>query len=1092
MGALVEYFVSRSIFVNLLTFLLILMGGYTAATINREAFPNISFDIVTVVTVYPGASPEEVEKLVTKPLEDNIKSVDGIKKINSSSIENRSGITITIDPDTEDPQKVIDDIRSAVDRTTDLPDGIEERPLVQEITSARQPVIEVTVTQKPLADGSYKLSELELREQARVLERKLLDQPYVARVVRKGWKETEMQVELSPALLDKYYVAAVQIVSALAGRNLNMPGGKLEIGREEIIVRTIGEFNTAEEVAGVYIRSNETGKHVQVRDVGAVREGFKESTYLEGVNGQDAISLTVLKRESADIIKTVDAVKATVESFKKSGAPDVLEFSYVNDLSYFVKRRLSVLMGNGASGFVLVILSLFVFLNWRSALMTAMGIPIALGLGFVVMSYMGVTLNLIAMFGMVLVIGIIVDDAIVVCENCYRYLEEGFSAYDAVILGTKEVIAPVTATITTTVAAFAPLLFVTGIFGKFLYTIPLVVIITLLASLFEAFIILPSHVYDIHKHADIKKALEATHRREGWFDRLRKERYEPLLKWSLDNHKKVMLGMNGLFVMMIILTGTFGDFKLFPGAIETLQIKITANQRFTKEATMEYAKVIESAVGSLPATELENFTTRIGIQQKDPNDPFTRRGSNYGQILVFLTPEQSRDRSAEEIIVGLRKQTEWLLMPEARARNQSKDTVVQIGFFARLFGKKVEPVPPLIPAGYDHLADSLVALDMEKISGGPPVGKPVAIQIIGDDFEILKKIAAEYKAVLGQIKGVQDIDDDFDEAKDEVRLKINEGLAAQAGVSVQQIALAVNTALEGNVATTIKRPDEEVDVRVRFSKEFRESENVLGRIFVSNQQGNLIPVSRLARFERDVGILAVNHLDGKRLVTVTANVDEKVISSTTANNEATRLGKDIPARYPAYQIKLGGEYEDTAESLTSLRNAFLVGFIIIFMILASLFKSLIQPAVVVMAIPFSFIGVAVAFLTHGEPFSFLGFMGIIGLAGVVVNDSIVLVDFANNIHAKEPDLNIKDVVLRAASLRLRAVMLTTITTVLGLLPTAYGIGGFDPFLVPMALSFSWGLGFATVLTLIVVPILYMYAYKMRVYLTRLVWKENFR
>ncbi|MBZ0212395.1 MAG: efflux RND transporter permease subunit, partial [Nitrospirae bacterium] len=349
---------------------------------------------------------------------------------------------------------------------------------------------------------------------------------------------------------------------------------------------------------------------------------------------------------------------------------------------------------------------------------------------------------------------------------------------------------------------------------------------------------------------------------------------------------------------------------------------------------------------------------------------------------------------------------------------------------------------------------------------------------------VLKKIGEEYKAVLAKIDGVTDIEFDLQPGKDEIRLTVNESLAAQAGLSVTQVAAAVNTAFDGNVATKIKRLTEEVDVRVRFADQFRHSPGMLDLIQVQNMQGYLVPVSRMAGFERGQGVVALNHLDGNRLLTVSAGVNEKKTNSRQANLKAAVMAKDIIAKYPGYGVQFGGENKDTEESMASLGRAFAVGLIIIFLILASLFRSLIQPVIVVAAIPFSLIGVVLAFLSHGHPFSFLAMMGVIGLAGVVVNDSIVLVDFANKIRDENPEMHIDQVVLDAGALRLRAVLLTTITTVLGLLPTAYGIGGKDPFLVPMALAFAWGLAFATFLTLIVVPILYKSEYQFKHWLSQ--------
>ncbi|MBL0263484.1 MAG: efflux RND transporter permease subunit, partial [Leptospiraceae bacterium] len=312
------------------------------------------------------------------------------------------------------------------------------------------------------------------------------------------------------------------------------------------------------------------------------------------------------------------------------------------------------------------------------------------------------------------------------------------------------------------------------------------------------------------------------------------------------------------------------------------------------------------------------------------------------------------------------------------------------------------------------------------------------------------------------------------DGKDEIRLTIDEALAAQAGVSVQQIALAVNTAYQGTVATTIKRAEEEVDVRVRFPENFRTSIRSLDKIFVNNNMGNLIPISRMTKYQKLPGIASINHLDGKRLLTATANLDETKTTSMKANQEIKKIvdAAKIIDKYPGYRIRYGGENKDTEESLASLGRSFLIAFFIIFIILVSLFRSFIQPLIVAAAIPFSFIGVILAFVTHGQYFSFLSFIGIVGLAGIVVNDSIVLVDFANQLRIQRPDMTSYELLLETGCVRLRPVILTTVTTVLGILPTAYGIGGADPFLMPMALAIGWGLAFATLLTLIIVPVLY--------------------
>ena len=1064
---IIQYFLEKSIFVNLLTFLILLMGGYTAFTMNREAFPNINFDLVSISTIFPGASPSEVEKLITNPIEKAIKSVDGIKNYRSASIENRSGIVIQIDPDVKDTSKVVDDIRSAVDRVEDLPTEADD-PLISEITTARQPVIEVNVYSLNDATGKPTLDEFALRAKAKILEDQLLLIPGVARITRKGWNDTEMQVYLDPNKLEYYRISSAQIIGALKNRNINFPGGNLAQGGRESIVRTVAEFDTPNEISDVFIRSNDAGQSISLRDLAYVKEGLKESEYLDRSNGTKAIALTVVKRKNADAIKVVDAVKKITAEFEKTYKSE-LKTNFVNDLSKFIKRRLGVLISNAVSGLLLVVISLFFFLGWRMALMTALGIPVSFALTFVILNSIGITLNLISMFGLIIVVGILVDDAIIICENVYRYIEMGMEPYEAVLKGASEVASPVTATVTTTIAAFAPMLFMTGIFGKFIFSIPLVVILALATSLAEAFVILPSHLYDISKGNSMKGEFKGE---SGWFYNFKKKIYLPTLSWCLQHKLFTILILFAAFFTSVMIQAKFGRFKLFPGAIETFQVKISAETGLNLSETEKFAKVLENSVLNLQKGELDNVVTRVGIIQKDPNDPFTKRGKNFAQLLVYLTPEDSRKRTTEEIINDVRSKTFWLLNEKAlkvakEKEKREEEALRKKGIKIPERGKEVTA-----PKEYANLAGRLVGLEFEKLAGGPPVGKPVAIEVKGDDFEVLKKIGEEYKQVLTKIKGVEDIGDDFTEGKNEIRVKIDESLASRTGVNVAQIAIAINTAYQGTIATKIKRADEEVEVRVRFPEEYRNSIQSLDKIFVTNNFGNLIPVSRMASYEKAPGKSAINHLDGRRLLTVGANIDETTTTSQKVNAELRKIAVGIIEKYPGYSMNFGGENKDTEDSLASLGRAFLVGLIIIFMILASLFRSFFQPLIVMSAIPFSIIGVFIAFVIHGEYLSFLSFLGVIGLAGVVVNDSIVLVDYANGLRDKDPQKSVYDILMETGDVRIRAVTLTTVTTVLGLLPTAYGIGGKDPFLVPMALAFGWGLMFASLITLLVVPVFY--------------------
>ena len=1075
MRRFIDFFLERSLFVNLLSIVLLLTGGWIVFSMNRAAFPNIDFDIVVVSTIWPGSSSQDVEKLITKPIEESIKEVDGIKEYRSSSIDNRSSITITLDPDVKDTQKVVNDIRSAVDRTQDLPVDSED-PIIKEITTARQPIVQWNIINHKKKDGSYVASYKELRDTADALENRFLGLKGVARVARRGWQDAEIFVDLDPLRMRQYSVGSNDVVRAIRNRNVSLPGGDIILDKKETIVRTVEEFDTAKEISKVPVRANEVGASVKIKDIAHVYEDFKEADYLESTENSPTIALTVVKRKSADIIKVVDQTREIVKDFQSSLKPG-LEIKAINDLSYFVRRRLGVLLSNGLIGLCIVIAVLFLFLDWRTALMVALGIPISFAVAFLAMSHTGVNLNLISMFGLIIVLGIVVDDAIIVSENFYSHIERGEPPLKAASRGSSEVFAPVLATIVTTIAAFGPLLFMSGIFGKFVFTIPYVVILCVVASLFECFIILPSHLYDMNRSFKKKAAMNKSKKSNAekgktWFYILRTRYYEPALHFALER-KALCIGAFCLcFLFVVALQALFGKFKLFPSAVDAIYVKLEAPPGLRKEELQRYIYAIGKSAAKLPASELDNFIGRAGIQSKDGNDPFTKRGSNYGMVLIYLNPEVDRDFNVEVIIHWLRQKNAWLLkeakkedkLEKGKLKRELKEflTVIKKNEGKATDGKKDT-----------ELKGGLISLEFEKLSGGPPVGKPIAIEVLGEDFDTMRKISGHYKKVLGSIPGVKDINDSFLPGKDEIRVKVNENLAAQAKVSVLDVARAITTGFEGNVATSIRRPTEEVDVRVRFGEEHRRSLTALKEVRLTNPQGNLIPVASLTSFEKGKSLTAINHLNGRRLISITANLKEGTpVGSVIA--EVNKRSKDMPLRYPQYTIQYSGENKDTDESLGTLLRSFIVAILVIFMILASLFRSLLQPFAVLSALPFALIGVILVFFMHGQPFSFMALMGLIGLAGVVVNDSIVLVDFANKLKRKNPKLSNKEITLQAASSRLRPVLLTSFTTVGGLLPTAYGLGGYDPFLVPMALSFAWGLLFSTVLILGLVPIIYNY------------------
>ncbi|MCA9398896.1 MAG: efflux RND transporter permease subunit, partial [Candidatus Omnitrophica bacterium] len=532
-----EFSIKNSLLVNLVSVFIILVGLYAMMNLRREAFPQVEYDILTVTTVYPGAPTEDVEKFVTIPIEKELKAVSGLEKITSTSDEGLSSIGIYIDPETHDKKKVIDDVQRAVDRVSTLPSEIDDDPEVFELATREFHVIEISL----IGD----VGEAQRRVYAEALEDKLTDVDGVAQIRKYGWRDPEVWVEVNPEKLKEYHVSIEEVMAALRTQNVTIPGGQLTTDTDEFNVRTTGEFRTKEEIEDVIIRANDSGNWLKVKDIASVRETFEKEVTVAKVNSERATAMVVLKNEQADAINVVNDVKKVLEEFRKT-IPEELKVTTTNDFSYYVKRRLGVLQNNGVIGFILVLVILFLFLDPIPAFMTAVGIPVAMFLSFLVMSILGININLVSMLGLLLVLGMLVDDGIIVAENVYRYVEEGMEPRAAAIKGTNEVAGPVTVTILTTFAAFAPLMFMEDIIGKFIKEIPMVVIITLSASLFEAFVILPSHLADMIAFSKRRQKEHKPHKEKRWYVAL-KTLYS----------KSLMVALKGRYVVMAILIGVF-------------------------------------------------------------------------------------------------------------------------------------------------------------------------------------------------------------------------------------------------------------------------------------------------------------------------------------------------------------------------------------------------------------------------------------------------------------------------------------------------------------------------------------------------------
>ncbi|MFQ5851284.1 MAG: efflux RND transporter permease subunit [Candidatus Binatia bacterium] len=1005
MKRLVEFSVQNPVLVNLLTLFVLGAGVVTYLRMHREMFPDFSRQAVQIVTEYPGASAEEVEKLITAKIEEEVAEINDLEELLSVSQEGRSEILLKFQPDT-DMSRALSDVRAALDNVTDLPEQGEE-PLVNEVKSSF-PIITVSL--------AGDIDEATLREMAKDLRDDLRRVRGVAAVRILGIRERQIWVEVDPERLDQYRLSLDDLRTAIASQNQNVPGGTLKTARGEILLRTLGEAEGGLDVERIILRAKQVGHPLTVGDVATVREAFKDATTIGRFNGHPAINLVVAKAKQGDAIDIARRVRALVEQVRRR-LPETVRIGVYNDFSIFIHNRLNTLRWSGIIGLIIVLTTLWIFVRTRIALLTGLGIPFAMLGAIVLMSAYGISLNMVSLFGLILVLGLLVDDAVIVTENVYRYVENGMDSRQAAVKGTAEVAWPVVATVVTTVSAFVPLLMVPGTMGVFLSPIPLVVSFALLASLLEVLLVLPSHLTEIITPAYAQQV----RRRElpwlSWARRAYGKLLSSALRWRYVSVTfmlcvSVLLGATAFYRIPFVLFREFESSQLFVNFETSPGSKI--------EDTLEVAKRAEQVVLRLPPEELKSLATNVGVTFLDVHR--AERGPNLGQLMVEL--EEDRRRSVDDVVTELR-------------------------------------------AGMAQIP-GIMKIQFLRLQAGPG-GPAIEVRVVGDKIQVLRKLADEIKGFLEATHGVRDVRDDFTEGKEELQITLRPEARA-LGLDLGQIARQVQQGFLGVEASTIQRRDEDVPIIIRFPQAVRGSLETVARMKLTLPSGQRVLLRDVAHLEAAVGTSKIRRDDQKRAITVLADVDTREANVFQITERLKRNFGNVGSRFSRYRVIVKGERQEFEESLASLPQISVIALLLIYFVLGSLFKSFIQPFIVMATIPFAMDGVVIGHLIMREPLSFLSMMGLIALAGVVVNDSLILVDFINR--AREEGAPRDEAILASGVARLRPVVLTTVTTVGGLVPLAFFATGQAKFLSPMAISVVWGLSFATILTLILIPCLY--------------------
>ncbi len=1022
----IDFFLRRTLLVNILLVGIFILAIAAVSKMTRNKFPEVDLGTMIITTRYPGASPKDVEQNVTRLIEDELKSVTGIDIFKSVSAENVSIITVNIDVNYPNQQEAKDDIRRAVEKVSGLPAEVVGRPLVRDLKASEMPVLVVGVS----GDIDYG----ELRDMAKIIERDIKRIDGVSMVDKYAYRDKEFHVDLDPRKLESLYIALNDVLASISNRNIRATGGNLESYSTQRNILTLSQFESSKDIKEVIIRSELGGGTVHIKDVGDVKEEFEDERMRTIFNGKQGIMLVIKKSSNADIIRVVDKIKLYLEEKQKS-LPPTIKLSAVNDETRIVRNRLDVVLSNAYIGFILVVIILIIFLDFWSSFLIALSIPISFGITFIIMKLVNADINSISLSAMIIALGMIVDQSIVISENALVYIATGKKKHEAILEATMEVIVPVFASVLTTILSFAPMFAMSGVMGKFVYVIPVVVIASLTGSLLNSWFILPNHLSHVIKEVEPGSVAVRTWQ-DKFFDYIALP-YARIMK-SVLKHNYITIAVT---IILLVFSMWWAKnkvlFNLFPpDGADTFFVYVELPDEATFNATESVVKEIEKYIKEIPESEIAFYTAKIGTQNSNELAMPVGGEEYLAYIQVTLVPSSKRKREAGIVLEEL------------------KQKVV-----ANVKGTK--------------------EMRFEVQKPGPPAGKPIELHVHSDNDEHRAMFVSKIMEDLKNTPGVTDVTSNAKLGREEYKLDINYETLGVTGLTVKDVANTLRIAFDGVRATSVVKNNEEIDIRVRFPSEHRQDvRNVLG-LQIRNKEGKLVPIKSFAKLSRVRAETAIHHTEGDVTTSVFAQTTVTTVPQQIIDAVIKKFSPELKD-YPAVSFSYGGEAEKSKESVKSLLFAFVGGIIAIYLVITLLFGSISQPTIVLLAIPFGLIGVIWSFYFHGRPFSFLGLIGVIGLSGIVVNNSIMMVEFINKlvvdkmaITERFSSLSLIDDIIEGASRRLRPIVITTATTVFGLLPTAYGIGGADPFIEPMVLALAYGIIVSTFITLILIPAFYM-------------------
>ncbi len=996
----------------------------------QEMFPSIEIDMVSITTQYDGAPPEDVEQQITLPIEEQFEELADIDYIFSTSGESRSNVFIKLKSGTN-----VDDFmriaRSELDQVKRLPSEAEKPELSRIV--ARFPVISIAIYGN--VSDAY-LAEIANQVKIRIKQGK--EVKGVASVDIAGNQDWELWVVVNPEVLAAHKISLSQIAQALRENLKDLPGGSVKAKEGDILLRGRGQRPDAGHIKKIVLKHTLDGGQLTLADLAEIKYRLEEPKTLGRFNGNRSINLTISKTSRASTIEVAKQIKALVKKLK-SELPSSVKAETFADSSVYVETRLNTVKSSGIVGLILLLISLYVFLNFRIALITAMGIPVSFLVGVICLFYFGLTINMITLFAFLIALGMIVDDAIIVNENIYRYLEQGLPAHEAAIKGSREVFWPVLASTATTIAAFLPMFAITGHMGEFIKAIPIVVTATLLGSLIEAFGVLPSHAAEILKVKAKNKKKQVV----NWGKWLGK--YINALEWSIVNRYIVV----ALTVGILVVTFAYAKTRIpvvFMSEINIGQFFVnveTANTNSLLDSE-KIAKQVEKRISSVvKKDELKTMLTNIGFSMIDLNR--YQVGSQYIQVMVDLKKREPQG-FIENIVSPL---VTFNFSDKGKRKRSSQE--IENNVRQALRGMR-----------------GIERMNIIRLSGGP-AGRDLIAGFTGPDTTKLKEYAKELVAYLKSQKGVYDIRHDIDPGKRELQYSIN-SRGKELGLTQQQISDIVRTGFLGLEVVYVNRDNKRIPVRLIFNDRIRKNSD-LRNLKLTLASGKTVYLGDVASLEEGRGMSTIRRYNLNRMIRVSAELNSKIITSAEITKLIDQKFKKQLEANPEYKLSYYGEKKQTQESFAGMGRAMFLALIIIYFILCALFKSLFEPLVVMFAIPFGIIGVVIGHVIFGYNLQFLSLIGFIALSGIVVNDSLILVDFIKK--QRDKGIDRMQAILTAGKVRIRPILLTSITTFLGVSPLIFFATGQTALLAPMAVSLGFGLLLATILILIVVPCFYL-------------------